>query len=129
MKVEIGPYEYYEGKNRIVDVKIDKYDNWNLDHTLALVILPALKQFRSNLHSAPKVDDADVPEALHRSNAPTVDDWENDDNWFKRWDYVLDEMIFAFEIIATDNDYHSTENERVQNGLRLFGKYYLHLWD
>jgi hypothetical protein len=130
MKVEIGPYEYYEGKNRVVDVTIDKYDTWNLDHTLALVILPALKQFRSKLSGAPKVDDSDVPENLRSTSAPAIEEWETDENWFKRWDYVLDEMINAFELIVEDDDYKQENNAHVlKNGLRLFGKYYLHLWD
>ena len=30
-------------KNRAETVVIDDYDVWNLDHTLALIIVPALK--------------------------------------------------------------------------------------
>ena len=46
MKVEIGPYE----ENRKVNVQIDEYDLWNLDHTLALIILPSLKAYKKQLN-------------------------------------------------------------------------------
>jgi hypothetical protein len=55
-----------------------------------------------------------------------------DENYFKRWDYVLDEMIYAFEQVQDDcciNLAEETEWKRVNNGLRLFGKYYTGLWD
>lgn len=39
----------YEKRKRTVKVKIDSYDLWNLDHTLALVILPALQNLRDNI--------------------------------------------------------------------------------
>ena len=59
----------------------------------------------------------------------------------KKWDWVLDEMIFAFEhICGEDEDWDiglwkadvvewTAVGNRVQNGLRLFGKYYRGLWD
>jgi hypothetical protein len=45
-------------------VKIDTYDTWSMDHTLADIILPMLKQLRETKHGAPQDDDADVPEYL-----------------------------------------------------------------
>ena len=47
----------------------------------------------------------------------------------------MGEMIFAFEAIATglDQDFANPDidaiGKRVENGLRLFGKYYQSLWD
>lgn len=79
-------------------VKIDRYDTWNMDHTLSLIILPMLKQLKKDKHGAPLVDDEDVPEELKSTSAPKKEnDWDIDDNHFKRWDWVMDEMIFAFE--------------------------------
>jgi hypothetical protein len=84
-------------------VKIDRYDTWSMDHTLADIILPMLKQLQKDKHGAPFVDDEDVPEELKSTSAPAKEnEWDTDDNHFKRWDYVLDEMIFAFECKVDD---------------------------
>jgi len=83
---------------RIQYVKIDKYDTWSMDHTLANIILPMLKQLKDTKHGSPLVDDFDVPEELKSTSAPAkVNEWDTDANHFKRWDWALDEMIFAFE--------------------------------
>lgn len=79
-------------------VKIDRYDTWNMDGTLGLIILPMLKQLKNDKHGSPSVDDDDVPEELKSTSAPAKEnEWDTDENWFKRWDWVIDEMIFAFE--------------------------------
>jgi hypothetical protein len=94
-------------------VKIDRYDTWNMDGTLAYIILPMLKQLQKDKHGAPFVDDEDVPEELKSTSAPTKgNEWDTDDNHFKRWDYVLSEMIFAFECKVDDSwqeKFHSGE--------------------
>ena len=79
-------------------IKIDRYDTWSMDHTLSPIILPMLKQLRDTKQGAPHVDDKDVPKELRSTAAPAKEnEWDIDDNHFKRWDYVLNEMIFAFE--------------------------------
>ena len=79
-------------------VKIDSWDTWSMDHTLGKIVLPMLKQLQIKKHGAPSVDDDDVPEELKSTSAPAKEnEWDTDDNWFKRWDWVMDEMIFAFE--------------------------------
>lgn len=82
-------------------VKIDRWDTWSMDHTLADIILPMLKQLQKSKHGSPSVDDEDVPSPL-RSTAPGARDrceneWDSDEHFHERWDYVLGEMIFAFE--------------------------------
>jgi hypothetical protein len=113
---------------RVEYVKIDKYDTWNADHTLAMVILPVLKQIKETKRGAPIVSDEDVPDEIKSMNAPrTESDWDIDEFYFKRFDYVLDEMIWSFEeLLDRDND---IDYERINNGLRLFGKYFRGLWD
>lgn len=157
-------------------VKIDRYDTWNMDHTLGLIALPMLKQLKKHKHGSPAVDDEDVPEELRSTSAPAKEnEWDTDENWFKRWDWVLDEMIFAFEhkinrdwedayrkgehdmqwvpvdadgneVPKGDHKYFQMKRgpndtyecdydgmklveDRIQNGFRLFGKYYQGLWD
>jgi hypothetical protein len=63
-----------------------------------------LKQLKGTKHGAPFVDDEDVPEELKSTSAPPKqNEYDTDDNHFKRWDYVLDEMIFAFEHKVDDS--------------------------
>lgn len=157
-------------------VKIDGWDTWSMDHTLTPIILPMLKQLQATKHGSPLVDDEDVPDHLRSTAAPAKEnDWDIDDNHHKRWDWVMDEMIFAFEhklddswqdayrsgdidikwvpVDADGNEVPKGEHkyyqmdrgpkdtyqcdydgirkveERIQNGFRLFGKYYQALWD
>lgn len=157
MNVTIGPYPE-DDNPRQIDIRIDPFDTWSMDHTLAIIILPMLKQLHVTKHGAPFVEDEDVPEHLRSTAAPAKEnDYDIDDNHFKRWDYVLDEMIWAMEqIVDCDGDdqfyYHSevdeeadimaqidkikydyegleAHNKRKQQGCVLFGKYLTGLWD
>lgn len=149
MKVYVGPYPthskwhdvigYYPEQK--VSVKIDKWDTWNMDTTLAYIILPMLKQLKETSHTYP----SDLSE--------------------EQWQSILDEMIFAFksktydweeeftsgnfdveyeEIPGTDNmrmeygpnhtfkidkDGMKKVQQRITLGFELFGKYYENLWD
>jgi len=79
-------------------VKIDYWDTWSMDHTLADIVLPMLKQLKEKKHGSPFVDDEDVPEELRSTSAPPKEnEWDTDANHFRRWDWAMDEMIFAFE--------------------------------
>lgn len=159
MKVKIGPYKKYRWYHRFfnfsskptVSVRIDPWDTWSMDCTLAPIILPMLKQLKETTHGAPWVDNEDVPEHLRRAETP-LEDFDEDDNWHSRWDWVLDEMIWTFEQKCRDDwmdDYYGPfirderlgkfewidsegrekHQKRMTNGFRLFGKYYEGLWD
>ena len=142
---------------RIMYIKIDRWDTWSMDCTLAEVILPMLKQLRDTKHGSPSVDDEDVPDDIKSTAAePKENKWDPDSNFHKRWDYVLNEMIWAFEQKVKEDDeeefFDHTDNKgmpwdkdyvgpkvnwkglkahqsRKTNGYRLFGKYYEGLWD
>jgi hypothetical protein len=154
-------------QKRVIKVQIDPWDTWNMDHTLAHIVLPMLRQLKAKAHGAPYVDLDDVPKELHgkRLTKKQRDNGELDDKHFERWDWVLDEMIFAFESKLDDSweeQFESGESDhqlvqleggmsrmidgprhtkvydwegrkvyeaRIQNGFRLFGKYYQNLWD
>jgi hypothetical protein len=133
-------------RNQKIEVRIDKYDTWGMDHTLSHIILPMLKQLHETKHGSPWVDDEDVPEELRSTNAlpMTKDDIEMggiDSNHEKRWDWVFEEMIWAFEqkvdansedcfhLNEFDNAAWKTWQARKLNGFKLFGKYYENLWD
>jgi hypothetical protein len=95
-------------RQRKVSVRIDDYDAWNADSTLALVIYPTLLKLRQKKQGSPIVDDEDVPEHLRSTSAPPLtEDQKNrgevDDLFHKRWEWVLDEMIFAFSTRLSDS--------------------------
>jgi len=122
MKVNIGPYRPIKGQK--VDIHIDKWDTWSMDHTLAHIIVPMLKQLKATKHG--------IPNEFVIEGEP----WEDSE---ARWDSVLDKMIWAFEQIIRDDDsmfYESSNkeaytnyNRQIQEGLDFFGKYYRSLWD
>lgn len=130
---------------RLEHVYIHKYDTWNSDHTIALIVHPMLVQLQKTKHGSPYVDDADVPEELRLTNAtPKENEWDIDDLHHKRWDWVLNEMVFAFHCKLNDewedkycvpggerfsNEAYLAEANRIQNGFVLFGKYFQNLWD
>lgn len=140
-KLPTGPFQWFNDLfDRKIKIKIHHYDTWSMDHTLALIIHPMLVQLQATKHGSPVVDEEDVPENLRKSAAPPVENtWDTDDNFHKRWDWVLNEMIWAFEQIAdNDKDMEVWENsrdeyenyrKRIENGTLLFGKYYQGLWD
>lgn len=95
-------------KKRKVKIRIDHYDTWGMDHTLALIALPMLKQLQESKHGSPFVDDEDVPEELRSTSAKPLTEYEKnngytDEHFHKRWDWVLNEMIHAFECKVDDS--------------------------
>jgi hypothetical protein len=139
MLVDIPNYD--ERETIGTQILIHPWDTWNMDHTLALIILPMLKQLKETTHGAPAVSLKDVPESLWpvgEKGMSKLYQGETDKNYFKRWEYVLDEMIYSFDCKANkdepymrfdDKESMDKEQERISNGFRLFGKYYENLWD
>jgi len=126
-------------RKRNVKIQIDRYDTWNMNDTLALIILPMLKQLKATKHGAPFVEPDDVPKNLRPKVKPSDDNGYVDETHFQRWDWVLDEMIWAFEQMQPDNDweaqYHSGEIDIVwidsENGMSEMtrGPKDTHKWD
>jgi hypothetical protein len=143
MKVNIDwsalEYNSYEPE---VDVTIDPPDVWDLSTTLAHVIAPALVAMGKDKAGAPFVDNEDVPKKLRMPEGFSQEEGKVDQHFFDRWDYVLEEMIWAFEQLKDHNDGFNVTfgkdipyepvgkawDGRIQNGLRLFAKYYRSLW-
>lgn len=158
MLVKLGRFPKNDSERKI-SIRIDKWDTWNADHSIALIALPLLIQLKETKQGSPNVDDQDVPELLRSTAAPPKEnDWDTDDNWHLRWDYVMDEMIFSMQEIVnykkgSDAFYDQSEvNEndeimkqindikldieglkayeaKLQKGLEMFGKYFQALWD
>jgi len=86
-------------------VKLDRWDTWSMDHTLAYIIHPMLVQLNKTKHGAPYTEDDDVPEYLRSYMAqPKENEWDTDSLHFMRWDWILNEMIWAFEQELKDDD-------------------------
>lgn len=177
MKVKIGKFR--KNSDRTINVEIDKFDTWSLDHTLALIILPALIQLKETKHGVPN-EFGNVGGENH-DNQYCFDFYSESTDWafeqrVKDWDEVLNKMIWSFEQLVKDDydslyhhgkaeydfvecdkmhpnpvtgkieklyqmvdknpsehwyDYvgHQLHEQRIQEGLELFGKYYRALWD
>ena len=94
----IANWIWLDKRTQKIDVRLDRWDTWSMDHTLGHIILPMLVQLKATKHGAPCTDDEDVPEHLRSTNAdPKENKWDTDENHFKRWDWILDEMIWAFD--------------------------------
>lgn len=179
MKVKIGKYPR-GNRNRKIDVQIDKFDTWSLDHTLATIIYPALLQLKATKHGVPSglVDDVGGEEWDSQESFDFYKETHNESFEIacERWNVILDKMIWSFEQLLKD-DYdslyhhgetdwdwiqsdkqfpnpitgkmeatyqmvdkdpeahwydaqgHMLHEERIQEGLELFGKYFRNLWD
>jgi len=130
---------------RRIKIRIDHYDIWNMDETIYSIVHPMLIQLKLKKCGAPYVKDSDVPEHLRSTAAPAKkNEWDIDDYHFDRFNWILDEMIWAFDTDARNKEkdiYFSILPEergrelleimqdRKQNANRLFGVYLSSLWD
>lgn len=178
MKINLGKYPKGDTPRRI-NVEIDKFDTWGLDHTLALIILPALIQLKHTKHGVPnEFVSSRIGGDMDRNGCfDFIKEDENDifDKGCDAWEETLDKMIWSFQQIAIDEDYdskyhhgkmdigwkpiqhlnpvtglmeemhemvdknpsehwydhvgHMLHEERIQEGLELFGKHFRDLWD
>lgn len=91
--------------------KIDKelgfaqFEAWNLYYSLALEIYPRLCYFRERTLAYP-------------AEADSIEEWYE----------ILDKMIRAFKLILIDDRRDDEKFKEVEEGLRLFAKWYLALW-
>lgn len=104
-------------RKRKIKIKIHDYDTWSMDHTLGMIILPMLKQLKATKHGSQWVDDEDVPHLVKKKgkkvesegprNVRALDMGEEEDQHSDvhvRWDWVLDEMIWAFEQVNAEDE-------------------------
>lgn len=117
-------------KKRKIKIRIDNYDTWSMDGTLVPIILPMLKQLKATKRGSAMVDLEDVPVELRGTSTEDYDDQltfdfyksdtELSPNVHDRWNWVMDEMIWAFEQLnADDNDeqFHSGVDDTLWQAL------------
>ena len=106
--------KYLDEKERKINIRVDRYDVWSMDYTLSVIVVPMLKEIQKNKNGAPFVNDEDVPESIRSTSAPPKEtEYDIDDYHFDRWDWVLNEMLWAFEQKARDDwesDYYEYEH-------------------
>jgi hypothetical protein len=109
-------------RKRKIKVRIDEYDTWSMDNTLAHIVLPMLKQLRDTKHGSPYVDQEDVPLELrlseredavfnHGSYDKTLNATEEEivaasEKFHAQWKWVIDQMIWSFEQELGEDDEH-----------------------
>lgn len=117
-------------------------DLWSLDYTIAKFALPRLIELKKIMHGVPHSMFEPLSEGEYNHDAEQMRIAE------EKWNETLDEMIFAMDYIANnrDMDYYPKKTwpektthedyedlrkveERVQNGLILFGTHFRSLWD
>lgn len=169
--VLLTPVNAIAYRDRKIKIHIDDYDAWNADHTLALVAYPLLQKLKETKQGTASVDIKDLPKSF--VYVKTESDIKGFTYSETAWEYILDEMIWAFKQIideyAEEDQYienpdqltHSftkldngssridfniqkdpnkppykrndeaikVYQERISNGLILFGKYYRSLWN
>ena len=96
-------------------VRIDKYDVWGMYNTLSVIITPMLKMLKDDKMGFPLVDDEDVPEDMRTGPYPSEPPY-HDDRHEAKWNYILDEMIFAFETIENEIRYDIDWTEKYYTG-------------
>lgn len=180
MKANLRPYPKGVSIRR-VNIEIEDFDTWSLDHTLALIILPALIQLKHTKQGVPNELTDRVGgdfDSNYTFDFIKEDDTEVFNQLCDKWDDILDKMIWSFQQLSIDDEYdskyhhgkmdigwekvpnnmytspltgkseplyqmvdknpgehwydhvgHNLHNERIQEGLELFGKYYRNLWD
>ena len=96
-------------KERTQYIKIDNWDTWSMDGTLATIILPMLIQLRATKHGTPiefaETGGEDYNAQKHFDFYDTTD--ELNAKAIAEWDIVLGKMIFSFEHIINDGDWES----------------------
>ena len=119
---------------------IHPYDTWSMDHTLAYIIVPMLKQLKATKHGIPlsAFEDSDGIDPDH--GGPSEEAMKIGG---ARWDLILDKMIWSFERLNDpDEDLddfrvgtgynweaYKAYQERMQEGFELFGIHLRSLWD
>jgi hypothetical protein len=136
MKVDLGPYKS-NGDRRKIKVHIDRYDTVSLDHTLALIILPCLIQLKNTQQGMPVIKEVDVdPNQESFDFGDDLESMQYEKNTMI-WNEIMNKMIWSFQQLTVDykngvnikSDARPLYEERLQEGLTLFGTYYLALWD
>jgi len=148
---------YNEWRGQKVRVHVENHDIWSADATIAHMVLPLLEKLRDEKHGYPLIDPKEI-EGLPKELKPKKKEAEEyskkglpDPKAEARWNWVLNEMIFAMECIIDnswedeffgrddpddmlsvkmiDKEGYDNTHKRIDRGLRFFGLWFRALWD
>ena len=102
-------------RERTVVIKTDQWDHWNAHNTISMIALPVLRDLKEHKNSYGWIEDTDAPEHLSSIFAVSKDDGGWDSNNKARYDWVLNEIIWALEQDQPDCDwedqYHTVKGD------------------
>ena len=139
-------------KNPKIKIKLRPSDTWSIDYAVAPLLLALMKQFKAATVSIAAIENEDAPEELRSDEAysnerynwfldeviwaleQTLIDWE--DQYYTGDPDIefQDNADGTVEIVHKDTnfkvDYEGVEahQNRMQNAMMLFGKYFYTLW-
>ena len=139
MRAYIGKYPKNSDKERKIDIRVDDYDLWNADNTMALFIVAILTKFKDHINGIPcglltdeymeisssiefHEEDEDGP--LHKKLDGIYDEC------LKNYKNIIDEIIFSF---TSSEDYSIDLDKEMQarkeNGRKLFIEHFDSFWN
>jgi|SaaInl8_200m_RNA_FD_contig_41_2472063_length_1844_multi_5_in_0_out_0_1 hypothetical protein len=92
-------------QKQLVNDGFDSSETWSLDTTIAKFVYPRIKHLRKIVHGYP-----------HELSE-------------KKWDKILKKMEYSFMMLQDEIDDYEETYPRIEKGLQLFAKYFVHLWD
>lgn len=97
-------------------IVIDDSDVWDMDITLSRIIHPMLVKYKETSTGYP--------------SAFASEEFTEEENR-KRWDDVLDTMIYAFKEYPTHQMHlgDDVKDTKIKAGIDLLAKYFYNLWD
>ena len=127
---------WLDRRTQQVKVRIDKWDTWSMDHTLAHIVLPMLVQLKATNHGYPsglteKKWDGIMDEMIWAFEQKLRDNWEGDYYEYRELGMEEDkgDNQFGLKLVWEDEEGRAAHQKRMTNGFKLFGKYYENLWD
>lgn len=127
MKILIGKYPKGDGEQK-VSIRIDPHDTYSMDCTLALIIVPMLKQLKKTMHGYPSEMLPEMPDGYwdEPKDGPIHKRVKaNEKAAIKRWNGILDKMIWSFTQVNKDwerkfwSGRHDIKWEKQESGGRL----------
>lgn len=117
---------FIKSKYQLLKYGYEFRDCWSLDYSAATWLVPRLKHLKKTKYGIPLFC------YKNHQNHTKVDDRAA----IKKWNNILDEMIFAFEFTSHEEDNwklndkkYKELSKRALNGRLLFARYFCHLWD
>lgn len=116
-------------------VKVLKQDSWSADRTIAKIAIPIIEQLYDTTHGYPMIEWEDCPNDFVITSDSEVTAEGIYDVYV--WNEVLDNILYGLnwavmcdEVLVEIPRYKYLEcSKRARKGLKLFGKYFLNLWD